>query len=119
MREAFVFVVFTGILIAVLMSSGDATSARLDVATTTALHVAGGVIAGAMTFALAIATLTGVTGRRQVRLLLPLLAGLALAGWQWSATVALAIVGVGIAIGERFYQPSEHEQAANESDEAS
>ncbi len=100
MREVFVFLVLATISIAVLMSSGDATSARLDVATTAALHVVGGVIAGAMTFALVIATLTGVTGRRQVRLLLPLLAGLALAGWQWSATVALAIVGIAIVIGE-------------------
>jgi len=119
MREAFLFVVIAGVLIAALMSAGEVTSARLDVATGTALHVLGGAIAGAMTFALVIATLTGVTGRRQIRLLLPLLAGLSLAGVHWSAALALAIVGVGILVGERFYPPSAQEQAANEADEQS
>ena len=119
MREAFLFVVIAGILIAILMSAGEVSNARLDLATTTALHVIGGVIAGAMTFGLVIATLTGVTGRRQVRLLLPLLGGLALAGWHWSTMLPLAIVGVGILVGERFYPMTESEQAANEADEQS
>ncbi len=100
MREAFVFVVVAAVCVAALMNAGDATVARLDVATTASLHLIGSVIAGAMSFALAIATLTGVSGQRQVRLLLPLLGGLALAGWHWSAALALALVGVGLVAGK-------------------
>ena len=102
MREALLFVFIAFAICAGLYGAGEASVARVDLAAATALHITGGVIAGAIAFGLAIAGLTGVPARRQTRLVLPLLGGLALAGWHWSAALGLALVGSAIVIGERF-----------------
>src|SRR5712671_3955208 len=102
MREAFLFILITAAICAGLYYVGDGSTARVDLSVATAMHITGGVIAAGVAFALAIAGLQGVPARRQTRLVLPLLGGLALSGWHWSAALGLAVIGAAVVIGERL-----------------
>lgn len=97
MREALIFVVLALVIFGVVMANlqRDSDAARLEVALNWTLRLLGGLIAGAMAFALAVCGLLGVPVSRQCDLLLPLLGGLAVAAWHWAAAIGFALVGLG------------------------